>query len=86
MVPGLQDARWRKVSERFALFAKAGVLFWDASVSARSFGRIETFSGEDLLAGVGARYSFPRGLGLLIEHERVGLDVRSTTVGVRWRF
>ena len=74
------------VTDRFAFFGKAGVISWDASVSAKSFGQIETLSGEDLLTGAGLRYDFSSGLGLLIEYQEMDLGVVSTALGLRWRF
>lgn len=84
------------ISERFSLRGKAGLIAWDADVSVErgaittSASRLtpngELFSSRDLLAGVGAHYSFPSGLGLLLMHETFDLEARTTSLGVSWRF
>lgn len=86
------------ISDRFIVRGKAGLIAWDADVTAgrilviRSTSGIreprsgELFSSSDLLAGLGVHYSFPNGIGLLLQHDTFDLDAGSTTLGVSWRF
>lgn len=77
--------RW-PVSDRFSVFGKLGVLDWDADFSPRLEDLPLTgYSGRDLLAGVGAKYTFPRGFGLLLEYETTDL-VDGVNLGASWRF
>lgn len=80
-----------------SLRGKAGLIAWDTDVD---FGRPfviravagdttrtgEPFSGRDLLAGLGLRYDFPSGVGVLLQHESFDLDAQTTSLGVAWRF
>lgn len=72
--------------DRVSLRGKVGLIAWDGDVAAPGFGVSESFSGEELLAGVGVQYSFPGGLGVLLQHEELDLDVGATSLGVSWRF
>lgn len=85
------------LGERLSLRGKAGVIAWDADVAVTrgqlfvdSASRVtregELFSSRDLLAGLGLEYSFPNGLGLLLQHETFDLDADTTSLGVSWRF
>ena len=74
------------VTERLAVRGKIGLMAWDGDVTAVSFGVSERFSSEDLLTGLGVLYSFPGGLGILIQHEELDLDAGTTSLGLRWRF
>ena len=74
------------LGDRFSVRGKLGLFAWDADLAAARFGFSETFSGEEVLAGVGVEYSFPTGLGLLIQHEEMNLDVGATSLGLSWRF
>ncbi len=75
------------LGNRFTVQGKVGLLSWRADIiGSGGFGRIEGFSGEDVLAGLGLRYDVSRRLGLLIEYEEVDLDLSSTSIGMRWRF
>lgn len=84
------------ISERLSLRGKAGLIAWDTDVTvergfvttaaSRTTPDGELFSSRDLLAGLGLQYNFPRGLGLLLQHETFDLDARTTSLGVSWRF
>lgn len=77
--------RW-PVNERFSVFGKLGVLDWDADLSPTFSGpTFESFSGRDLLAGVGAQYVFPKGFGVLLEYETSDL-ADDVSLGASWRF
>lgn len=56
------------VSDSFDLFAKAGMLAWDASISIDGFGE-DSDSGEDLALGFGGRFTGASGFGLRAEYE-----------------
>ena len=56
------------VSETFDLFAKAGIVSWDATVSATGFGE-SSDSGEDLALGFGGRFNTSGGFGFRGEFE-----------------
>lgn len=84
------------LGERLSLRGKVGVIAWDADVAARrgsvfaasgspTIRNGELFSGRDLLAGLGLHYSFPNGLGLLLQFETFDL-AGTTSLGVSWRF
>lgn len=78
-------------NDRFALYGKLGALAWEGDLSdleALPVGvrTAESFSDTDLLTAVGARYRFARGFGVLLEHQRLDLDLDSTTLGVSWKF
>ncbi len=81
--------RW-PVGERFWLFGRIGWLDWEADISHADRtigrGRIDSFSDQGLLTGLGARYLFPKGLGVLLEYQRLDLDLGSTHLGVSYRF
>lgn len=81
--------RW-PVNDRFSVFGKVGWIDWEADMYIRQGvlgrSRIEEFSDQDLLTGLGARYDFPKRFGVLIEHRRLDLDLAVTSLGLRWRF
>ena len=56
------------VSDTFDLFAKAGVLAWDATLSVDGF-EDSSESGEDLALGIGGRFSGASGFGVRAEYE-----------------
>lgn len=75
------------LGERFSLFGKIGVIDWDADIVADVGGdTIDSFDGQDLLAGVGVGYDLPSGLGFQVEVEGFELDAVALTAGVGWRF
>lgn len=77
--------RW-PVSERFSVYGKLGVLEWDADLSPQLSGFPAVgFSGRDLLAGIGAQYTFPKGLGVLLEYESSDF-LDGVSLGASWRF
>lgn len=77
--------RW-PIGERFSLYGKLGVIDWDSDVDGAGFGRIDRYSDRDLLTGVGAQYVFPKGIGVLVEYQRLDFDHDSTSLGASWRF
>lgn len=75
------------IGERFSVYGKLGVMDWDTDIdSVSGNGRIERLSDRDLLAGAGVQYVFPRGIGVLVEYQRLDFDHDSTSVGASWRF
>lgn len=75
------------VGEKFNLFAKLGMLFWDASLSGKGGG---DDSGEDFSWGIGAGYSFTDQFGMRLEYQ--GFEIEDTdtvdllSVGASWKF
>ena len=80
LVPGVP------LGDRLSLRGKVGIMAWDGDVVVPGFDLSERFSGEELLTGVGLEYSFPGGLGILLQHEELDLDVGTTSLGLSWRF
>ncbi|MEZ5333579.1 MAG: porin family protein [Thermoanaerobaculia bacterium] len=75
------------LGERFSLFGTIGVIDWNADIVADTGGdTIDSFDGQDLLAGVGLGYDLPSGLGFQLELEGFELDAVALTAGVGWRF
>lgn len=81
--------RW-PVGDRLWLFGRVGVLDWETDIShtGSSFGggRLDSFSDQGLLTGLGVRYAFPKGLGVLLEYQRLDLDFGTANLGVSYRF
>ncbi len=81
--------RW-PVGERLWLFGRVGVLDWETDIShtGSSFGggRLDSFSDQGVLTGLGVRYAFPKGLGVLLEYQRLDLDFGTANLGVSYRF
>lgn len=80
--------RW-PVTDRFSVYGRLGWIDWEAEISGLFFpppGERESFSDGELLAGAGARYDFPAGLGLLVEYERFDLDFDRLSLGLGWAF
>lgn len=77
-------------SDQFSIYARVGIIDWNSDVSSNfpsiPNATIDTFSGQELLTGVGFQFELPSGLGLLLEYEQFDLDVKTTKVGVSWRF
>jgi OOP family OmpA-OmpF porin len=73
------------VSEQFDVFAKLGMLFWDAD--ARGFG---DESGEDFSYGVGADFKFGENWAIRGEYQRFEIEDTDTadlfSLGVFFRF
>ena len=73
------------VGEKFSLFAKLGMIFWDAD--SNGFG---DDSGEDFSWGVGAGYSFTEQFGMQLEYQ--GFEIEDTdtvdmiSLGASWKF
>ncbi len=78
--------RW-PVNDRFSVFGKLGVIDWDVDVSDGFLDeRIEGFSDQDLLTGLGVRYDFRTGLSAVLEYQHLDFDSDSTSLGIGWRF
>jgi len=77
------------LSESFDLFAKAGVVSWEADSLLNGM-RVDTDDGEDLALGIGARFGAGSALGLRAEFEWFDLDdadaVWMASVGFEFRF
>jgi OOP family OmpA-OmpF porin len=77
------------LSDRFDLFAKAGVVSWEAD-SLLNGVPVGTDDGEDLALGIGAKFGSENGLGLRAEFEWFDVDdadaVWMASVGLEFRF
>ena len=73
------------IGEQFNVFAKLGIVFWDAEM--RGFG---DDSGEDFSWGIGAGYSFTDHFGARLEYQ--GFEIEDTdtvdmiSIGASWNF
>ena len=76
------------VSEQFSVFAKVGMLFWDADVS--SSGVSGSDDGEDFSWGVGLGFDFADNFGVTLEYQ--GFEIEDTdtvdliSAGLVWKF
>lgn len=77
------------LSESFDLFAKAGVVSWEAD-SLIDGVRVGVDDGEDLALGLGAKLNFSESLGLRTEFEWFDIDdadaVWMASIGLELRF
>jgi OOP family OmpA-OmpF porin len=75
------------LSEQFSVFAKVGMLFWDADVSGAIRGSDD---GEDFSWGIGLGFDFTDTLGVTLEYQ--GFEVEDTdtvdliSAGLVWKF
>jgi OOP family OmpA-OmpF porin len=75
-------------TDQFSVFAKVGMLFWDADVS--SFEVNGSDDGEDFSWGVGLGFDFSDNLGVTLEYQ--GFEIEDTdtvdliSAGLVWRF
>ena len=73
------------VGEKFSLFAKLGMIFWDAD--SNGFG---DDSGEDFSWGIGAGYSFTEQFGMQLEYQGFEIEDADTvdmiSLGATWKF
>jgi opacity protein-like surface antigen len=75
------------INDRFSLFAKAGVMSWDAEITAPGFK--EDDDGFDITAGVGAEFAVASNFSLIGELEHYKIDsesINSASIGIRARF
>ena len=72
------------LSDRFSAYGKLGVFSWD--VEFEGFSSPFDDSGEDLLYGVGLKWSIDDSWKVFAEYERVELDLDSAQVGVSFYF
>ncbi len=77
------------LSDNFDLFAKAGVVSWEADSFLNGV-PIGTDNGEDLALGIGARFGSDSGLGLRAEFDWFDIDdadaVWMASIGLELRF
>lgn len=75
------------VGEKFSLFAKLGMIFWDADLGGVERG---SDSGEDFSWGVGGGYDFTDQFGMRLEYQ--GFEIEDTdtvdmiSLGASWKF
>lgn len=77
------------LTEVFSAYGKVGVYLWDAELSQRGFGDLESDDGEDLTATLGLRAAVLPNLDLNLEYKFMELDdtdVDNVAVGVHYRF
>lgn len=76
------------IAERFDLFAKLGIAFWDAEVKA--FGLSDDDDGTDLSYGLGARFNFNEQVSVRAEYEGIDVDDLDRTdflsIGIEFNF
>lgn len=73
------------LDDRLTVYGKLGVIDWNSDLSG-DFGFHDSYSDTDLLSGVGLRYGFKNGFGVLAEYERLDFDQQSASLGASWRF
>lgn len=78
-------------AERFAVFASAGVLVWDADVDFTLPEGIGVFTGfsnesDDLMYEAGLRWRLSARWNIQASYEKVNLDVESAKLGLLFRF
>ena len=77
------------VTDQFSVFAKLGMLFWDADFHLGEFGN-DSDSGEDFSWGVGAGFDFTDRFGVTVEYQ--GFEIEDTdtvdllSASVVWKF
>jgi len=69
------------VTERVALYAKAGQFWWDSDVRVRNTGFGESFSGRDLTYGVGLSFAITPVLDFRLSYDRLDLDLDRDEIG-----
>lgn len=70
------------LGERFDVYARLGVIAWDASARSPSLND----SGTELLTGLGATWNVTQRWGVQLAYDRVDLDIDSRSLGVVYRF
>ena len=77
--------------DRFSVFAKLGMIFWDADLSlSGKGGGSSSDSGEDFSWGLGAGFDFTDNFGATLEYQ--GFEIEDTdtvdmiSAGVVWKF
>lgn len=79
------------LGERFAAFASAGVLVWDADLRFALEGGTAIFTGfgtegDDLMYEAGLRWRLSDRWNIQASYEKADLDIESTKLGVLFRF
>ena len=73
------------IGEKFNVFAKLGIIFWDAEL--RGFG---DDSGEDFSWGIGGGFSFTDHFGVRLEYQGFEIEDSDTvdmiSLGASWNF
>ena len=72
------------LSDKFSAYGKLGIFSWD--VEFEGFSSPFDDSGEDLLYGVGLRWSVDERWKVFAEYERVELDLDTALIGVSFHF
>lgn len=73
----------------FSIFGKAGLVFWESEIDAigddgTEF--LEDFSDEDVILGVGARFSLPGPFSVFAEWEEIAGDIETISLGATLAF
>jgi OOP family OmpA-OmpF porin len=75
------------IGEKFNVFAKLGMIFWDADLGGIESG---SDSGEDFSWGIGAGYSFTDQFGMQVEYQGFEIEdadmVDMISLGASWQF
>lgn len=74
------------VGEKFNLFAKVGMIFWDADISGKGGG---SDSGEDFSWGIGGGFNFTDNFGIRAEYQGFDIDEADgdmISLGASWQF
>jgi len=77
------------INDQFDLFAKAGMLFWDAEASADIIGFSAEDDGSDLGFGFGASFNASEQVSIIAEYEMFEVadeDLNNLSLGVRVNF
>ncbi len=80
------------IGERFTVFAKLGMVFWDVDFTEDYSGAITVYndSGEDLSWGLGAGFDFTEQFGARVEYQAFEVHDLDTvdliSASVTWRF
>jgi len=67
------------VSERFAIYGKAGQFWWDTKFDIENIS--ESFDDKELFYGVGLSYELTNNIDLRLSYDRMDIDVSRRSVG-----
>lgn len=77
------------INEKFDVFGKVGMLFWDAELSEEGFGTFAEDDGNDLGFGFGASFNPSEQVSIIAEYEMFEVadeDLNNLSLGVRVNF